>query len=94
MKIKIDAPALADELTSVIQWRPIRTAPLGERIFVADLIDGIRYIGIAEQGPDGRPVFVCPGIPTTPAWHWTHWAPMPKLPRWKSANAAPSPARN
>jgi hypothetical protein len=68
---------------STIVWRPIGTAPMGKRIFVADLIDRIRHIGIAE--PDGihGAVFICPGIPATPASHWTHWADMPDLPEWK-----------
>lgn len=66
--------------TSTIVWRPIETAPLGKRIFVADLIDRIRHIGIAERHDDKRIIFICPGLPATPAAHWTHWADLPELP--------------
>ena len=66
--------------TSTIVWHPIETAPIGRRIFVADLIDRIRHIGIAEPHGVRGVVFVCPGIPTTPAAHWTHWADLPDLP--------------
>ena len=66
--------------TSIIVWRPIETAPLGKRIFVADLIDRVRHIGLAERHDDGRIIFNCPGIPATPASHWTHWADLPDLP--------------
>ncbi len=75
-------------LKSEIEWKPIATAPMGERIFVADLIDRIRHIGIGEWDFEGRAVFVCPGIPATPSWHWTHWAPMPALPEWRGADEA------
>lgn len=66
--------------TTTIVWRPIETAPLGKRIFVADLIDRVKHIGIAERHDDGRVIFICPGIPATPASHWTHWADLPDLP--------------
>ncbi len=79
-------------LKSEIVWRPIATAPMGERIFVADLIDRVRHIGIGEWDFEGRAVFVCPGIPATPAGHWTHWAPLPDLPPW--TDAAPLPAND
>ena len=71
------------ELTSTIVWHPIATAPIGKRLFVADLIDRVRHIGIAERHYDGRVIFICPGIPATPAEHWTHWADLPDLPRWE-----------
>lgn len=74
-------------LKSEIIWRPIDTAPIGERIFVADLIDRIRHIGIAEYDLGGRVIFVCPGIPATPASYWTHWAALPELPEWDGKNA-------
>lgn len=68
--------------TSTIVWHPIETAPIGRRIFVADLIDKIRHIGIGDRSGDGSMVFLCPGIPATPASHWTHWADLPDLPEW------------
>lgn len=68
-------------LTSTIIWRSIETAPLEERIFVADLIDRICKIGHAELDSKGDVIIVSPGIPTTSAKHWTHWAALPELPQ-------------
>ena len=78
--VRVGADMIEWHLTSKIVWRPIETAPLGKRIFVADLIDRIRHIGLAERHDDGRIIFNCPGIPATPASHWTHWADLPDLP--------------
>ena len=74
-------------LKSEIIWHPIGTAPIGKRIFVADLIDRVCHIGIAGYDLGGRVIFVCPNIPVTPAAHWTHWAALPKLPKWEIKDA-------
>jgi hypothetical protein len=73
---------MSDPISTIV-WRPIKTAPIGRPIFVADLIDCISYLGMAHTDSVLGVVFVCPGIPSTPASHWTHWADMPELPEWK-----------
>jgi hypothetical protein len=73
-------------LTSTVVWQPIETIPHGERIFVADLLDGILVTAIAEL-EYGETIIYAAGRPATTTKWWTHWAAFPELPPFKAATA-------
>jgi hypothetical protein len=73
-------------LTSIIEWHPIETIRHGERIFVADLLDGVLVTAIAEL-EYGETIIYAAGRPATTKKWWTHWAAFPEPPPFKVAAA-------
>lgn len=70
-------------LTSTVVWQLIETIPHGERIFVADLLDGVLVTAIAEL-EYGETIIYAAGRPATTTKWWTHWAAFPELPPFKA----------